>query len=81
MPTYGTPGNLYGQAKYDLTFEYDIDIDHSGSFTVHFDAPPDADPENDHTVVNSFIAAVSASSDWGFTGGFRGWSASQSITP
>ena len=81
MPTFGTPANYFGQANYGLTFTYDIDTEHSGTFTVKFPALPDADPENDHTVVESFIAAVSASADWEFTGGNRGWSAAQNITP
>lgn len=81
MPTYGTPSNLWGQASYGLTFSYDIDVDHSANLTVTFNAPPDADPENDHTVVDSFIAAVSASADWDFVSGGRSCDTHQNITP
>lgn len=81
MPTYGTPGNLYGSAQYSLSFEYDIDANHSGTVTITFPTPLDPDPENDHTTVDSLISAISASTDWTFVAGGRGWSGNQSITP
>lgn len=76
MPTI-EPVSFYGYTPYSLRFTYDIDAEHSGEFMVRIPEPN----VTDTVALESFIAAVEASSDWTFADGGIQLTAGQQITP
>lgn len=70
-----TPSENLNQPTYDLSFDYDIDPSHQGTISFQVAGINDAD----NVVIESLVAAVVASSDWGLNHGFRNWGSVQRL--
>lgn len=68
-----TPVEYINQSKYELSFNYDVDVSHQGSVSISIANLTDSDT----TVIESLIAAIVADSDWELSYVFRNWEVTQ----